>query len=57
LQTEQAKLGIEQRLEKLDSDLAKAKEESDSRQSEIDALEEEHSELRIQRDELTENRK
>jgi hypothetical protein len=57
MQTEHAKAAIEQRLERLDSELAKAKEESDTRQAEIDALEEEHSELRIQRDELTENRK
>jgi len=57
LQAEQSKAVMEQRLEKLDSDLVKAKEESNTRQSEIDALEEEHSELRIQRDELTENRK
>lgn len=57
MQTEQAKSAIEQRLERLDSELAKAKDESNTRQAEIDALEEEHSELRIQRDELTENRK
>lgn len=56
-QTEQSKYSAEQRLVKLEGDLANAKKESDARQAEIDALDERHSELRAQRDEFTEKRK
>ncbi|KAM3587033.1 Structural maintenance of chromosomes protein 3 [Umbelopsis sp. WA50703] len=56
-QSEQSKHAVEQRLVKLDGDLARAKQESDKRQAEIDTLDERHSELRAQRDDYTERRK